>query len=67
MCGGGTKAPEPVAPVAPTPVRDSKIEATRDRQVASRRASASGYNSTMLTGAGGVKDEAPVTTPYLGG
>ncbi len=67
MCGGGTKPPEPVAPVAPIPERDSKLDATRDRQAASRRQSASGYSATMLTGAGGVTDSAPVTAPVLGG
>jgi hypothetical protein len=67
MCGGGTKPPEPTAPPAPIPVRDSQIDATRERQVASRRASSSGYSATMLTGAGGVDDATPTTAPVLGG
>lgn len=65
MCGA-TKPPEPVAPPAPVPVRDSRIDATRERQNASRRASSSGYNSTMLTGPGGLSEEA-TTSPTLGG
>lgn len=66
MCGG-SKPPEPQAPPAPTPVRDSKIDATAERQRAARRAAASGYQSTMLTGPGGLQDDAPTTSPTLGG
>jgi len=67
MCGGGTKPPDPVAPPAPIPERDSKLDATRERQRASRNQSVSGYSATMLTGAGGVTDAAPTTAPVLGG
>ena len=66
MCGG-TKPPDPVAPPAPIPERDSKLDATRARQNASRRQSASGYSATMLTGSGGVDDSTPTTVPTLGG
>jgi hypothetical protein len=65
MCG--SKPPQPQAPPAPIPERDSKIDATRERQTAARRASTSGYSATMLTGAGGVTDAAPTTAPVLGG
>ena len=70
MCGGGSKAPPPPTPEAPpppTPVRDAKIEATRERQMASRQSARSGYESTMLTGPGGVIENAPVASPILGG
>jgi hypothetical protein len=67
MCGKSPSPPAPQAPPAPTPVRDSKMEATGARQQAARRASASGYSATMLTGAGGVTDDAPTTSPTLGG
>jgi len=66
MCGG-SKAPEPQAPPAPVPVRDSKLDAYSERQRAARRAAASGYSSTMLTGAGGLQEDAPTTSPVLGG
>jgi hypothetical protein len=66
MCGG-TKPPEPVAPPAPIPERDSKLDATRARQMQSRRSSSSGYAATMLTGAGGVEEAAAPTAPVLGG
>ena len=65
MCA--TKPPAPVAPPAPIPVRDSNIDATQARQVAARRASGSGFQATMLTGAGGLTDEAPTSAPVLGG
>lgn len=65
MCGS-TKAPTPTAPPAPLPVRDSKIDAMRERQRAARRGAASGYDATMLTGAGGVTEDAPTTSPTLG-
>jgi hypothetical protein len=67
MCAKSKAPPPPQAPPAPTPVRDSKIEATQARQQAARRASASGYSATMLTGPGGVGDDAPVTAATLGG
>lgn len=66
MCGSSSKAPTPQAPPAPTPVRDSKMEATGARQQAARRAAASGWESTMLTGPGGV-DDTGSTMPVLGG
>lgn len=59
--------PEPTAPPAPTPVRDAVLEGNRDRQAASRRAAASGYQATMLTGPGGLTSDAPTTSPTLGG
>ncbi len=58
--------PEPQAPPPPTPVRDAKIDASRERQVASRRSSMSGYPATMLTGPGGLEGEASTTSPTLG-
>lgn len=71
MCGGGSKPapppPTPEAPPPPTPVRDSQIEGKRDRQMAARRSARSGYESTMLTGPGGVQGNAPVASPVLGG
>ena len=66
MCSS-PKPPDPVAPPAPVPVRDSRIDATRERQVASRRAANSGYSSTMLTGPGGLTNEAASSSPVLGG
>lgn len=67
MCGKSTPPPQPTAPPAPVPVADSRIEATRERQNASRRASSSGYSATMLTGPGGVTEAAPTLSPTLGG
>jgi hypothetical protein len=67
MCGGGSPPPTPAAPPAPTPVRDTKIDGTRERQNSARRASSSGYQATMLTGSGGVQGAAPTTSPVLGG
>lgn len=64
MCGA--KTPTPQAPPAPIPVRDTKIEATANRQSAARRSAASGYESTMLTG-GGLSSAAPTASPTLGG
>lgn len=66
MCGAKAPPP-PQAPPAPIPVRDSNIDALQARQTASRRASSSGYQATMLTGPGGVTDEARPTSPVLGG
>lgn len=66
MCGGGGSPPAPSAPPAPLPVRDSKIAATANRQQAARRTASSGYESTMLTGSGGVGGAAPTASPVLG-
>ena len=63
MC---SSTPQPESPPAPTPVRDLKIDAMRERQVASRRASASGYSATMLTGPGGVSEDATTSSSVLG-
>jgi hypothetical protein len=67
MCGKSPSPPAPQAPPAPTPVRDSKIEATFARQRAASKASASGYSATMLTGPGGETSDAPTTSATLGG
>jgi hypothetical protein len=67
MCAKAAPPPTPQAPPAPTPVRDTKIDATRERQSAARRASSSGYAATMLTGSGGVQGSAPTASPVLGG
>lgn len=66
MCGSPSM-PTPKAPPAPIPVRDNQIDATRNRQDASRRASMSGASSTMLTGAGGDTTKTPTASPVLGG
>lgn len=65
MCGGSSP-PTPSAPPAPLPVRDSKIAATGNRQQQARRSATSGYESTMLTGAGGVQTPAQTAAPVLG-
>jgi hypothetical protein len=69
MCGGsGSSAPpQPQAPPSPTPVRDSKMDATRERQDASRKSAASGYSSTILTPKGGDTTQAPTSKATLGG
>jgi hypothetical protein len=59
--------PTPQAPPSPVPQRDSVIESTQARQSAARRAAGSGYDSTVLTGPGGLSGEAPTTSPVLGG
>lgn len=67
MCGGGgAPPPTPQAPPAPTPVRDNKIEAKNSRVQNARRAASSGYESTMLTSAGGDTSNAPTTSAKLG-
>lgn len=63
-------APKPPAPVAaPEPVTQSQAESegTRARQSASRRAGSTGYQATMLTGAGGDTTAAPTAKATLGG
>ena len=62
MCGA--KPPQPVAPPAPIPERDSKIDATRNRQQAAAAAEQGGVQSTMLS-----QGSAPanVASPVLGG
>lgn len=69
MCGGGGQPamPAPAAPPAPVPVRDTQIDATRSRQDASRRAAATGYQSSMLSGSGGDTTAANTASPVLGG
>lgn len=64
MCAA--KPPKPEAPPPPTPVRDTQIEGRRALQNAARRTGASGYESTMLTGPGGVAGPAPTASPVLG-
>lgn len=65
MCGGSSP-PTPSAPPAPVPQRDSNIDGTMARQNAARRSSQSGYESTLLSGAGGVTSPATVAAPKLG-
>lgn len=65
MCA--TKPPEPQAPPAPLPVRDSQIDARLARQNASRDAATSGYESTVLTGPGGIRNETPSAALTLNG
>lgn len=67
MCAKAPAPPTPQAPPAPTPVRDTKMDATQQRQTAARRASTSGYQATMLTGSGGAQGAAPTASPVLGG
>jgi hypothetical protein len=62
MCGG--KAPDPVAPPAPTPVRDDVTAARAQTQAKARRGASSGYQSTMLSQGG---TETAATMPVLGG
>jgi hypothetical protein len=66
MCGAPSM-PTPSAPPAPIPQRDTAIDGTRQRQDASRRASQTGYTSTMLTGKGGDSTPGAGTSPVLGG
>ena len=65
MCGAPSM-PTPQAPPAPIPVRDANIDATRQRQDASRKAATTGYASTMLTGKGGDSNTSS-SSPVLGG
>lgn len=67
MCGGSAPTPTPTAPAAPVPVRDTKIDAKRSQQDASRRADQTGYRATLLTGAGGDTSKATTASPVLGG
>lgn len=60
------KPPAPVAPPRPIPERDSKMDALRARQKAASLAEQGGYQSTMLTGAGGDRSSASVASPTLG-
>lgn len=65
MCGG-SGPPEPKAPPAPVPQRDTNIDGTMNRQKAAQRASQSGYESTLLSGVGGVTSPASTKAPVLG-
>lgn len=65
MCGGQS-APTPTAPPAPVPQRDTNIDGTMNRQKAAQRSASSGFESTMLTGAGGVTKPAATAAPTLG-
>lgn len=66
MCSA-PKPPPPQAPPAPIPQRDAKLEGVRSRaNAAQKRAAGGGYESTMLTGAGGVPGQAPTAQPTLG-
>ena len=49
MCASAPKPPTPVAPPAPTPVRDEKMGARANTQSRAQRGAASGYASTLLT------------------
>ena len=68
MCGGKPQQmAAPQAPPAPTPVRDTKIDAKQAAQNNARRAAAgSTSESTMLTGSGGAQGAAPIASPVLG-
>jgi hypothetical protein len=70
MCfGGGNKStppPEPQAPPAPPTELDAQRAGTQDRQRAAARSEQSGYESTMLSGTGGVTNGGPVARPMLG-
>jgi hypothetical protein len=66
MCSA-PKPPPPQAPPAPIPVRDNKLEGVRNRaSAAQKRASGGSYESTLLTGPGGVPGQAPTAQPTLG-
>lgn len=69
MCGGGGSPPMPTpqAPPSPIPQRDTNIDATRARQDASRRAAATGYQSSLLSGPGGDTSAPATTSATLGG
>ncbi|MBK8772879.1 MAG: hypothetical protein IPM06_20950 [Rhizobiales bacterium] len=60
------KPPTPVAPPPPVPVRDAKIDALRSRQRGAMLGAEGGYQSTMLTGAGGDTTAAATASPTLG-
>jgi hypothetical protein len=66
MCGASSP-PAPQAPPPPPTARDAQLEGTRNRQQASARGARSGAQSTMLTGAGGLTDQAPTAKATLGG
>ena len=65
MCGGSSP-PEPKAPPAPVAQRDTNIDGTMARQKAAQRSAQSGYESTLLAGAGGVTSPANTAAPVLG-
>lgn len=65
MCGGSSP-PQPKAPPAPVPQRDTNIDGTRSRQEAAMRSAQSGYESTLLAGTNGVTSPATVAAPKLG-
>lgn len=68
MCGGSAPTPPtPVAPPAPLPATDAKLEGRNARQQGAFRSAQSGYQATMLTEAGGDTSAAPVASPVLGG
>lgn len=70
MCfSGGSKSTPPAEPQAPPPPPteiDAQRAGTQDRQRAAARSQESGYESTMLSGAGGVTNGGPVASPVLG-
>lgn len=70
MCSKAPSPPPPQAPPAPTPVRDTKMDAQRSTVSRARRAAAgSTAESTMLSGIGGsgAAVPAPIASPVLGG
>ena len=66
MCAKAPSPPAPVAPPAPIPMRDNRMEGVRARQSAAFRSSKSGYQATQITGAGGDPSAAPVASSVLG-
>lgn len=63
MCGA-SKPPQPVAPPAPIPERDSVIDGRRSRQQAAAASEQGGVQSTMLSSG---SPEPTVASPVLGG
>jgi len=64
MCGGSAP-PTPKAPPAPIPQAEAAKDGLRSRQQAAAASLDGGYESTMLSGPGGVSTAAGVS-PTLG-
>ena len=69
MCGGGKPSTPPPPPVPPRPVRQKDVKAeTEGARVAQeeKAKAATGIQSTVLTGADGLKEKADTKKKVLG-
>lgn len=69
MCGGGKPSTPPPPPVPPRPVQQTEVKAaTEGARVAQeeKAKSATGIQSTVLTGAGGLDEKANTKKKVLG-